>query len=200
METNSRIQTRITKGEIEVAEIRVSDFQKAGTKTAVLKQTVETLSLYPTKTVTSDMQDNIFSTEDFGFENQEFKSTRTNVAFIPVPENATVETVKKQLSKFPNATLYRVISNEPILTSNQKYAIEAGLKTMDDFANSQVVRYPEGDPKAGELILDKNGKVQYKAVFFSTQNKEDIDMRTDDEKMYLSEEIEHEYSNAILVS
>ena len=64
---NSNVTTVTTKGPIVVAEIRVADFQKAGTKTAVLKQTITTVSSYRTKSVTSDMQDNIFGLEDFGF-------------------------------------------------------------------------------------------------------------------------------------
>lgn len=197
---SNAIKTTVTKSSILVAEVKVSDFQKAGTKTAVLKQTVNTKSIYPSKSVSSDMQDNIFGMQDFGFEEQEFDSSRTNVAFLDVPENATVETVTAQLNKFPGATLYRVMSNEPILTDKQKYAISQGLKTMDEFANSQVVRYGEGSGNAGELLLDSNGKVQYKAVYFSTKPKEDIDLRTDSDEMYLSPELEMEYNEAILAS
>ena len=197
---SNAIKTTVTKSSISVAEVKVSDFQKAGTKTAVLKQTVNTKSIYPSKSVSSDMQDNIFGMQDFGFEEQEFDSSRTNVAFLDVPENATVESVTTQLNKFPGATLYRVMSNEPILTDKQKYAISQGLKTMDEFANSQVVRYGEGSGNAGELLLDSNGKVQYKAVYFSTKPKEDIDLRTSSDEMYLSPELEMEYNEAILAS
>lgn len=199
MATNA-IKTEIFKSPIEVAEIRVSDFQKTGTKTAVLKQIVNIKSVYPTKSVSSDLQDNIFGMQDFGFEEQEFESKRTNVAFIPVPENATVESVTAQLKKFPGACLYRILSNEPILTDKQRYAISQGLKTLDDFANSQVVRYGEGSENAGELLLDSNGKVQYKAVFFSTKPKDDIDLRTADDTMYLTPELEMEYNESILAN
>jgi hypothetical protein len=196
----SNVITKVGKSPITVAEIRVSDWQKAGTKTAVLKQSIKTISSYPTKTVTSDMQDSIFSLQDFGFETQDFVSERTYVAFIAVPENATVESVTAQLAKFPKASLYRVLSNEPILTNNQKNAIERGLRTLDEFANSQVLRYGEGTEKAGQLLLDSNGKVQYKAVYFASQGHEDIDLRTQDERMYLSPELEVEYNESILVN
>ena len=198
MATNNAVSTEVNKSALIVEEVKVSNFQKAGTKTAVLKQTIETISKYPTKSVSSDKQDNIFSMEDFGFEEQEFTSVRTNVAFFDVPANSTIESVEAQLRKFPKACLYRIISNEPILTDKQKYSISAGLKTMDDYANSQVIRFGEGSPDAGELILDNNGKVQYRAVYFSATEKEDMDLRTHDEVNYMSKEIELEFNESIL--
>ena len=197
---NNAISNIVTRSAIIVEEVKVSNFQKEGTKTAVLKQTIETISKYPSKSVSSDKQDNIFSMSDFGFEEQEFTSTRTNVAFMDVPENSTIESVQAQLAKFPEACIYRILSNEPILTSNQKYSIDAGLKTLDDYANSQVVRYGEGSPKAGDLLLDAMGKVQYRSVFFSAKGKADVDERTEDNKMYLSKELELEFNESMLVN
>lgn len=191
---NNGIKIVVNKYPIEVSEVKVSDFQKAGTMTAILKQTIETISTYPTKSVSNDKQDNIFSIEDFNFdEGESFTSTRTNVAFLDVPEGNTVESVKLKLGNFPNACIYRELANEPILTSGQKYAIKQGLKTMDDFANAQAIR-----DSNGVLILDKNGKIQYKAVYFSAQEKDDVDRRTSDDIFYMSPELELEYNQAIL--
>lgn len=192
--SNNAISNVTTRSPLVVEEVKVSNFQKAGTKTAVLRQTVETVSTYPSKSVSSDLQDNVFGMEDFGFESQEYTSTRSNVAFIDVPENSTIESVQAKIDSFPKACLYRILSNEPILTNNQKYSITAGLKTMDDYANSQVVRFGEGTVNAGSLLLDNNQKVQYRAVFFSSQHKEDIDRRDATDNMYLSPEIEEEYN------
>ena len=197
---NNAISTEVTRSALFVEEVKVSSFQKVGTMTAVLKQTIETISKYPSKSVSSDMQDNIFGMQDFGFESQEYTSTRTNVAFMDVPTGSTIESVTLQLSKFPKACLYRVMSNEPILTDKQKYSITAGLKTMDDYANSQVIRYGEGSEQAGELLLDSNGKVQYRAVYFSIKDKEDIDLRNNSDEMYLSPELELEFNEAILAN
>ena len=194
------IKTTVTRGDIEVTSIGISAFQKEGTMTATLKQTVETISLYPTKSVNSDLQDNVFGIEDFGFEATPHSNKRTNVVFLDVPEGSTVESVKERLSKFPNATLYRILSNHPILTDKQQYAIDNGIRTKEEFANSQVVKYGEGE-HAGELILDQNGKVQYKATFLSTTDKEDVDRRTPEpEDVYMSEEIEMLYNEAILMA
>ena len=198
--SNNAISNTVTRSPLIVEDIRVSDFQKEGTKTAVLRQTIETVSKYPSKSVSSDKQDNIFSMAEFGFEEQEFVSTRSHVSFMDVPENSTIESVQAQLAKFPGACNYRILSNEPILTTNQQYSIDAKLKTLDDYANSQVVRYGEGTPNAGKLLLDPNGKVQYRAVFFSSVHKEDVDERTSDNAMYLSKALEIEFNENALVN
>ena len=64
---------------LEVVRIYTSDYQKEGTKTAELKQTVTTKSYYPTKSVSSNLSENVFDTKDFGFEEKEYerKSTRS---------------------------------------------------------------------------------------------------------------------------
>ena len=185
------IKTIIETGNIEVTGVGVSAFQKAGTLTATLKQTIKTTSYYPTKSVSNNLQDNIFGLEEFGFEATAHENKITNVVFLDVPEGSTVESVQKRLAeKFPNACLYRILSNHPILTDNQKYAIKQELRTKDDFANSQVVKHGEGE-NSGKLILDPNGKVQYKATFLSTTEKDDVEKKTaEHENMYRDEKIE----------
>ena len=206
IEERNGIKSTIEFGNIEVAELKVSDFQKKGTKTAVLKQTVKTTSLYPAKSVSNNLQDNIFGLEEFGadFVTEPYVSTRVNVAFMDVPEASTIESVKAKLAAFPNATLYRIMANKPILNSNQEYAIKQGLKTMDDFANAQAVKYGQDDDKGhvkGNLILDKHGKVQYKVTYFSTTEKEDMDLRNDiPDDQYLTPELELEYNEALLLT
>jgi hypothetical protein len=72
------------------------------------------------------------------------------------------------------------LANRPIITDSQNYAISAGLTSMEAIADKQAVRFPEGHPQAGTLILDANGKVQYKATFFKSTAKVDEDLRTAD--------------------
>jgi hypothetical protein len=48
---------------------------------------------------------------------------------------------------------------------------------MDDFANAQVVRYPDTHSLAGQLILDAAGRVQYRRTFFWKTPQEDQDIR-----------------------
>ena len=188
--TEERIRKEVSKSGLEVTRVYKSDWQKEGTLTAEIKQTVKTSSFYPSKSVSNDMQDNVFGTKDFGFKDQIFENEETRIAWIDVPANATQESVVAQLNQFPNATLYRVLSNKPILTSDQKYAVEAKITTIEVIGARQVVRYPESHPQSGSLVLDLNGKPQYRQVFFKATATEDIDSRTaEPNDFYASNEI-----------
>lgn len=182
--TDERIRKEVKVGAATLNEekgLYVSDYQKDKTVTAEIKQTVETKSFYPSKTVSNDHQDNIYGVEDFGFPEQDFTNVETRVAWLPVPAGSTVEGVKAMLAKFPDARLYRVLSNRPILTDDQKYAIDNNVTTLDIIAARQAVRYSEKDDnvaRRGQLVLDVNAKIQYRAVFFAKNGKEDADLRT----------------------
>ncbi|MES1988051.1 MAG: hypothetical protein V4440_08485, partial [Pseudomonadota bacterium] len=78
-----------TKSPVTLDRVYVADFQKEGTKTAQIRQSVTTISSYPSKKVVSDKQAGIFDLEEFGFESQDFTATEQRVAWIPVPANAT---------------------------------------------------------------------------------------------------------------
>lgn len=187
-----------TKSGIIVSRVFKSEWQKEGTLTAELKQTVKTVALYPAKSVANNMHDNIFGTEDFDFETKDFVNEETRVAWIDVPMGSTEESVAAKLESFPNATLYKVLSNKPILTDSQVYGINAKLTTADIIGNRQVVRYSEKDAlNAGKLVLDNNGKVQYRAIFFRAAGSEDIDQRTEDPAdFYASKEVIAEMTKA----
>jgi len=195
-QTNDRVRQESTKGALEITRVYKSDWQKEGTESAEIKQTIETKSFYPSKSVSNDMQDNIFATEDFGFAEQEFLATETRVAWIDVPLGTAVDAVKEQLTKFPNATIYKVLSNKPVLTSDQKYAVANGITTLDGIGDRQAVRYSEKHDVAdlrGKLILDNNGKIQYRQTYFSKVAKGDIDARTADaEDVYMSANLKAE--------
>lgn len=174
-----------TASPISLDKIYKADFQKPGTMTAQLRQTVTTVSEYPSKKVDNNLQANIFSTEEFGFEMQEFTSTEERVAWIPVPEKTTAKQLNAKLveANKAGAVIYRVLGNQPILSDDQKYAINQGLRTTDDFAATQAVRYPEGtknkadEDVSGKLVLDKAGNVQYRRTFFWASAQADVDVR-----------------------
>lgn len=180
-------------GPIKVERIEASEFQKENSLTAMLVQEIETISSYPSKRVSNSLKGNIFSSEDFGYESQDFTNIEKRVAFILVPENTTVESLEEVLAKHPDACLYRTLSNEPILDEGQKYMIQTGQRTLDFFADSQAVR----DSETGELILDKNGNVQYRRVEFWPEKREDVDLRTTDKnRIFVSENIMAELEGA----
>jgi hypothetical protein len=174
-----RIRTEVSKGGLEISRVHATAYQKEGTLTAEIKQTVTTKSFYPSKSVSNNFQDNPFSTAEFGFSEQEYSSSSKRVVWVDVPTGSTAESVAAKLAALPNATIYRMYANKPILSDNQLYAISAGLTTKDAIADKQVIRYGESDPKAGQLIL-RNGKPQYKADFFKSTLTADQDLRTED--------------------
>lgn len=209
-------QISIKKGQLTVSRLYVGDYQKEGTQTAELKQVVETITSYPSSNVRNDMQDNPFANNDFGFEKKDFQNTRTDVAWIDVPKGVTLEQVQAKVA-VEGSTLYRVLSNRPILHSGQQNYInriktEVSGKTeeekslevtimIDKIAERQLVRYSDQDAeRAGQLILDGFGKPQYKATFFSSKNKIDEDLRNSDPSdFYASESVKAELNKTASV-
>jgi hypothetical protein len=177
--TDNRVRKTVSKGPLEVTRVHATAYQKEGTLTAEIKQTITTKSYYPSKSVSNNMQDNPFSTADFGFSEQEYTSEERRVAWVDVPVGSTVESVVAKLANLPTATIRKVLANKPIITDSQNYAIGAGLTSMEAIADKQVVRYPDNHPQAGQLILN-NGKPQYKATYFKNTAIEDEDLRTAD--------------------
>lgn len=179
METSTENQVRKVKTStpVSVDKVYVAEHQKEGTKTAQLRQEVTTKSYYPSKKVNTNLSDNPFETAEFGFAESEFSYTQKRVTWVPVPEASGKDDVEAKLQN--DCCIYRIYGNRPIVTEDQLYAIEVGNRTMDQIADKQVLRFGEDHEDAGKLILDKNGKPQYKADFFSNSKKEDIDQRTE---------------------
>jgi hypothetical protein len=175
-------------GPITVDHVRKGQFDKPGTMQAQLRQQVLTKSHYPTATISNDMSDNLFDAAEFStLGRRTFERTENRVTWMTVPEGTTPEQVEAKLQAFPKAIIYKVMSNHPILTDNQKAGMAAGLRSMDQYADSQIVRYGDGatDEETGEdlsgmLILDQVGKPQYKCNFLSKNGKADEDRRTKD--------------------
>ena len=82
-DTNSGIRKEVSVSGIVVSRVYKSDFQKDGTLTAELKQTISTDSFYPSKSVSNSMQGNIFAMEDFGFTEQKFENNETTFTKHP---------------------------------------------------------------------------------------------------------------------
>jgi hypothetical protein len=172
------IRKEVMVGALTVDKVYVAEFQKEGTKTAQLRQVVKTKSFYPSKKIDSSHQDNPFALEEFGFEEQEYDSEEKRVTWINIPEAIT--DVADVLAKFPQGSmLYKVMSNRPTITDHQAYSIDAGILTIEQVADKQIVKYGEGHEKAGQLILDNNGKPQYRSIFYSNEAVADVDNRTE---------------------
>jgi hypothetical protein len=177
--SNTGKRVEVSKGSLEVSRVHATAYQKEGTLTAEIKQTVTTKSYYPSKSVSNNFQDNPFSTAEFGFSEKEYATPERRVVWIDVPTGSTVESVVAKLASLPSATIYKILANHPIISDSQAYAIKAGLTSMEAIADKQAVRYPDGHAEAGKLIL-KNGKPQFKGNFFKATACEDQDLRTAD--------------------
>ena len=187
--------TTVKRSKLSFSRLYKASYQKAGSKTLEVKQLITTISHYPSKKYNSNLQDGLFTESEFGAETNSYTTEETRVAWILVPENKTETEIKLMLNNFPNACIYKVLSNEPILDENQKQSIASGLKVKADFANAQVVRYGDNHENAGQLILDADGNVQYRRTFFSKEVKADEDYRGNGQ-VYMSREIELEFEGA----
>jgi hypothetical protein len=187
METNvsNEIKKRVEKGPVVLSRVFKNTNQKEGTLTAEFKQTITTTASYPTKSVSNSLQDNFFSaTEDFGFPAQEYKNSSTRVTWINVPESFTEEMVKERVK---DISIQQIISNFPILSSEQMYAIGQGITTLEAIADRQLLRYPQGSEDAGKVILDSNtGKPMYKVNVAKRGQVEDIDLRGQETPEYFA--------------
>lgn len=186
--TNSNgIRKEYNFGQLVVSRVYDSQYQKKGTSTAELKQEVEVITYYPSVQVNDGLSDNLFGTEDFNIPAKDYKNTEMRVTWVNVPKGTTPEQVKEKLTK--EAKIKKMVSNHPILSDSQRRAIEAGLTTKDEIANSQVVRYPSGSENEGDIVL-QNGKPFYMRRTLSLNGDIDTDERTSEPNdFYASSEI-----------
>jgi len=180
MDNSNNITSEKTVSKITVRRVFESEFQKEGTMSAELEQKITVVSHYPSMRIDNNKQDNIFEEDDFGVSSQEFISEETRITWLPVPAGKTVEEVQALIDGLDGACLYKVLSNEPILTNNQKSAINNGITTLDKIAMGQIVRFPNSHEKAGEICLDPNEKVQYRKIYFKKSAHDDLDLRTNE--------------------
>lgn len=160
-----------TVSPIVVSRVYVSDYQKEGTMTAELKQTIVTNSTYDDRK-DDGLSDSLFE----GIQSQTHKTTETRVYWGNVPAGSTVETVEEQLRKYPQACLYKILASTPIVSDSEQWGIDKQFTTLESIAERQLVRYPQGHPNAGEPIL-WHDKEQYRRICFSLVAREDEDRR-----------------------
>ncbi len=189
-----------TKSAVTFSRIFKNGFQKPNTLTVEVKQTINNIASYPSIKVDSDLNQTLADASEFqGSAPKVYSTPDTRVAWMVVPDHYTEDIAKAKLAALPECSVYKILSNEPILDENQIYAINQGLKSKDDFANTQAVRYPEGTPNAGKLILDKAGNPQYRVTKFWKTTHQDEDYRGTS-NVYLSPEIDAELHGASVLA
>jgi hypothetical protein len=194
---SNAIKEEIKRKPVMFSRLYKSPNQKEKSLTLEVKQEITKLSYYPSKKYNNNLQDSLFNESEFGTESKPFSSKETRVAWINVPSHINEEQAKAKLLNNKNSCIYKILSNYPILDENQERAITTGLKTIDDFALNQAVRYPDSHEKGGELILDASGNIQYKRTFYSAETKADIDLRGNG-KEYAPEELLEEIHGAVV--
>jgi hypothetical protein len=158
-------------------------------ETAHLRQI--TYRHYPSGKVGNSLQDALFDQEAFNFQDNKAESIR--MAFVDVPVGTTREQVMAMINNHPDACIYQILSDKPILTDSQEQAIAAGLVSLEDImygrpdengnrTGGQVVRYGKSqNVPAGKGPLDfvpsPAGNIQFRQTFFSKTFKPDIDRR-----------------------
>lgn len=199
-----------TYGAITIDKIFISDFQKKGTKSVQLRQQVETIDYYPAKKAHNEFSAGLFGADEFGFEEQEFKNIEQRVAWENVPESATEEVIRQRIAMLneQKGRIYKVLSNSPILGPDEMSAIETGIvsngvlttgeEILEKIAKRQAVRYPaDHQTTPNQLILDINGKVQYRRMGVKNSEVEDSDLRdADPAKGFLTTEMAAELQGA----
>lgn len=184
MAKSNSVRVEKSFSDITLDNIRVGQFQKANTKTAVLRQLVTITSHYPESHVSNDMADSLVDPREFHFAETSRERFENRVAFVPVPEHYTRAQVEAAVAKAnaSGAKLYRVLSYQPILSEDDRRYLDrqdaAGqAQFMERRAARQALRYPQGHEQAGQLILDSMGRIQYRDTYLSVEGREDVDGR-----------------------
>lgn len=169
---NTSNQVQVTFGPISIDKVEVNPY-KDNRFQAQVRQTVT--KHYPGGRPNDSLSDALFNAEEFNFEPTSYDEIR--VAWIDVPLNSTLEQVQAKLREFPNAKIKKFLSLHPILTDEQKAAMESGLtdKTVEDFAEKQMIINPDLNAPAFY-----KGHPQYSVKKFVTTAQPDVDTREAD--------------------
>lgn len=189
-------------GKITVDNIQPHISGNAKKLVAQIRSVVETT--YPEAGVGNSLNDSVFGEDDFGFgKGQTYQEKR--VAWIDVPTGTTLDALQARLNAFPHARIYRVLSLQPILSDEQKRAMQNGLSEWTDgdgvvhkcdmeyYKAKQMVPTPETasieDPTQREPLLYR-GYPQYRITAFSKDGRKDVDMR---EQQYAAAVDQHSF-------
>ena len=180
----SQVKITIERQPVVVSRLYKTEYNRDDAQTVELKQCVLKKTEYHDNTLSSDLSDNLYSHKDFRNESSNVfvSPPETRVTWLNIPEEVTLEEFEERLNKAEGACIYKILSNSPILTQAQQYAVNNPNSPLDieHYCKAQVVRYPATSERAGEIVLDPNGRVQYRATFFSATHKDDVDERSYD--------------------
>ena len=179
----------------EVEELYSNEFEGKTRVSAHVSQ--KKVTVYPSQRMDTGFGDGLFKNSP----GNEYTSTRHTL--VVVPEGLSKESVQDKVDEFPDACIYRKLSNnlDEVISSKENQAIESGLINKENLKPRYLVQDSEGNVYSnmttdGELLEDKvvgkivttpEGKVlevinpnalfEYKRDIFSREYQEDNDMR-----------------------
>ena len=194
-------EVTVTRGPLLFSRIFINSFQKKGTKSLEVKQQLHTKAVYTGIKVSNDFNDCMCEVEEFegATEPRVYNSTETRVAWILFPVNMPDEKIMERFKQYEHTgCIFKILSNNAILDEDQLQAIDRGLKTYDEMADRQAVRYGANDPNGNalKLILDKEKNAQYKRTGFSKTYRPDVDLRFGKSEVYQTPRIKAEMEGA----
>ncbi len=188
----------VTYGSIRVVDVREHTFRDDVAQ-AEVRQTV--INHYPSARPYSSLIAPLFELGEFGFDSTDHENER--VCWINIPMGKTKQDVEKQLKKFPDATIYRILADkvEMVLSEEQLFALKSDQfdYSIDQAMKSHLIMLVQesGIPcpvsatgtwledavelnEAGKVtaILDES-ELQYASKGFSLEFKHDVDLRAE---------------------
>jgi len=119
------------------------------------------------------------STKDslFADKGTPYPSSRTVILRVPISKSE--KDIQNALDSNPNCRIWKIISNEPILTEELKAAIAVGRTTIDAIANNQRSRKVSANGELVDIVDKRNNLPVYHLHGFSTtaEAHEDVDLR-----------------------
>jgi len=162
---------------VRFSEFRISNYQKAGTKTLMMRQSLTTTYTYSGSSDGSNsLQQNPFADSIPETEIEEHIKESNRVCFLSVGDSMTEEEVVGAIK--PSWRIQRTWANRPILSTEQEFMIKEGKLSYDDIAEKQLVV----DPDNGSPILDSFSKHQYFRDNLNLHGEEDVDLRGNSEE------------------
>lgn len=165
-----------------VGDLLVSTFN-ANNVSALVKAIIT--REYATRQAGNDKQDALFASEDFG-AGQTFDSTR--YALLPVPKDATLDTVKHALTAFAGGWIMSIFTNDimDVLTANQKSMI--GFKIVDrqrvamtDLETAEQLHNWKASYEMqnanGDCFTSADDNFQFRRNFWKQVETADLDLR-----------------------
>lgn len=91
------------------------------------------------------------------------------VTWVDVPKGYSIEDVENELKKYPNACILRLTSYDinDILSNEQKFSIEKGTRTKEQYQSSLIVLTRDGE--------HVNSQPTYAQNVFKKEFEEDVD-------------------------